>query len=230
MGHHSQKPLLKALIGDADVIMDEASTDAGASGTLTIRFCSIIRMRTCPDIESEANFSSCTRSNSERPRSLNREISILKQHNKPVVTTTVHRIAKGLFLRTLIEAKQSVDESGEDMTDVANICLPELPIIVHDENPKSIKWGLPVRGCPNYYRSVYLDGVEYKVSRSCFDKYRCPDRKPAQVGDTVVVEPGEDDDVFDARNAKMSSAQTTNALANSAWSVFKSPSIVSPWR
>ncbi|KAI0042682.1 hypothetical protein FA95DRAFT_1575568, partial [Auriscalpium vulgare] len=111
----------------------------------------------------------------------NQELEVLKHRNGTVVTPHIQSIASELFHRTLELAGQA---SSEDPIDDYHVRARK----VHLSNPSSIEWGERV-GAPGHYRTVKLDGVTYRV------------------GDTVIVEPGEDSDSERAQNALKSKSQ-----------------------
>ncbi|KAI5117478.1 hypothetical protein M0805_007182 [Coniferiporia weirii] len=113
----------------------------------------------------------------------------------PFVTEIVGKIAEGLFYRVQAIADNGLPEN----LSLRNICVSEDPFVAHRDNPARIKWGRQVPNVPNYFQSVYLDGVEYNV------------------GDTVAVEPGRDANRTREVNASMESSRTRNELGNQAW-------------
>lgn len=78
----------------------------------------------------------------------------------PVVTPTVSKLAKGLFLRSELIAGHAIDESDEEL---ANICVPDVPFVVHDSNPEDMRWGKGTDGS-DCFDKVILDNIEYHAS------------------------------------------------------------------
>lgn len=55
--------------------------------------------------------------------------------------------------------------------DLQNVCVPEVPFVVHRTNPTDITWGEEIPGASGFYKSVLVDGVEYHVRPS--DSFSC---------------------------------------------------------
>ncbi|KAI0929230.1 hypothetical protein AcW1_006224 [Taiwanofungus camphoratus] len=124
------------------------------------------------------------------------EKDVLLHRNRTVVTPSVAHIAHGLFVQSLLTTGQSLVDSrlsDEGMSDIG--CDDH----VHYTDPSLIKW---VKGScigPNHYSSVIIDGARYSV------------------GDTVIVEKGEDGNHIRQRNAATEEAHCQNSLANNKW-------------
>ena len=78
----------------------------------------------------------------------------------PYITPRVGKIAQGLFLRSLM----TINERVEDDSEMQNICVPDIPFVVHTTAPNEIVWGKEVRGAKGFYESVFVDGIEYYAS------------------------------------------------------------------
>ncbi|KAF9246401.1 hypothetical protein BU15DRAFT_70495 [Melanogaster broomeanus] len=128
--------------------------------------------------------------------STNVELQVLEHRNPTVVTTVVGRVAKLLF-------EQNIKVAGMPMAEDIEMDEPE-PVhgnrapIVHLANPESVKWGKSADH-PGYYQSVLVDGVVYSV------------------GDTVMVEPGVDENKARAKTYCHEPSQSSNSLANTHW-------------
>ena len=94
------------------------------------------------------------------------ELEILKHRNMTVITPTIAKIAKSLFSQQMIIVgrhlkRNTDDEVGTECTDDDRTPSP----FVHSASP-NIRWGKPLLGYPGYYKSVFLDEIEYRVGRS----------------------------------------------------------------
>ena len=78
----------------------------------------------------------------------------------PVVTPTVSKLAKGLFLRSELLTGHTIDEIDKGL---ANVCVSDARFAVHDSNPEHMEWGERIEGT-DCYKSVVLDGISYHVS------------------------------------------------------------------
>jgi hypothetical protein len=85
--------------------------------------------------------------------------------------------------------------------------------IAHENNPLTVIWGASTNsGC---YKSVTIDGQTYHVCHLLeFYQIFLP---VYQVGDNVMVFPGQDCRTNRAKNASNTNAQSTNPLANMWW-------------
>jgi len=88
------------------------------------------------------------------------------------------------------------------------------PSTVHTTNPDSVQWLHPVYGHPGFYESVLVDGVEYSVGLILLPKAVS---NSYQVGDAVMVVPGEDEDAARAKCYKHQPSQSANKLGNDFW-------------
>ena len=77
----------------------------------------------------------------------------------PFVTPRVGKIAQGLFYRSLLIAGDKVEPNAE----LQNICVQDIPFVVHEHDPETVEWGEEIKGASGYYHSVLIDGVEYNV-------------------------------------------------------------------
>ncbi|RDB21087.1 DNA (cytosine-5)-methyltransferase 1A [Hypsizygus marmoreus] len=125
---------------------------------------------------------------------LNKEKEVLKHRNVTVVTPIVSQIAKNLFKGSLEVAGVS---NFEDMDE--NVAAQIDNVQAHHADPKNMIWGDGEPEGGMYYASVIMDGVTYCV------------------GDDVMVNPGDDEDMIRARNAKSDAAQSPNSYANRVW-------------
>ncbi|KAF8559697.1 S-adenosyl-L-methionine-dependent methyltransferase [Imleria badia] len=146
------------------------------------------------EFEPETKSSSSSRSRPQsRLSSGDLERQVLEHRNQTVVTTVVARVTKLLFEQNIklanILAQEDIDMDAPQ---------PAHPSLVHLANPNSVKWGLPTDH-PSYYQSVCVDGVVYSI------------------GDTVMVEPGIDENKARAKSYTHEPAQSPNSLANSRW-------------
>ncbi|KAG9318606.1 hypothetical protein JVU11DRAFT_699 [Chiua virens] len=145
--------------------------------------------------ELKASGSSRSRPQSRIPSS-NLELQVLQHRNQTVVTAVVARVAKLLFEQNI----KLANASDQDDVDMDELDGPRSmhPSLVHLSNPDSVKWGVPAEHS-GYYQSVCVDGVVYSI------------------GDTVMVEPGVDENKVRAKSYTHEHAQSTNSLANSRW-------------
>ncbi|KIJ10522.1 cytosine-5--methyltransferase [Paxillus involutus ATCC 200175] len=126
----------------------------------------------------------------------NVELQVLEHRNPTVVTAVVGRVAHLLFAQNIkVAGKLAAEDIDMDEPDHAQVNHAS---IVHLANPASVKWGRPADH-PGYYQSVLVDGVVYSV------------------GDTVMVEPGVDENKARAKSYCHEPSQSTNSLANSHW-------------
>ena len=88
-----------------------------------------------------------------------KDISHKNVEKTPFVTPRVGKIAQGLFYRSLLIAGDKVEPNVE----LQNICVQDIPFVVHEHDPVNVQWGEGVKGADGYYHSVYIDGVEYHV-------------------------------------------------------------------
>ncbi|KAF9227783.1 S-adenosyl-L-methionine-dependent methyltransferase [Gyrodon lividus] len=126
----------------------------------------------------------------------NVELQVLEHRNSTVVTTVVGRVAKLLFEQNIKVAGKLIAENIE--MDEPESVQANHASIVHVANPVSVKWGKPAAH-PGYYHSVLVDGVVYSV------------------GDTIMVEPGVDENKARAKSYGHEPSKSTNSLANSRW-------------
>ncbi|KLO19271.1 S-adenosyl-L-methionine-dependent methyltransferase [Schizopora paradoxa] len=103
-----------------------------------------------------------------RRRVSNIEREVLKHEHPTFVTSTVNRVAKGLFYCSLLVAGEDPSMSNEPggFDGVTRVCAPRehLATSVHYEDPSTITWGgsLLEYGAKRY-KSVFLDGIEYSI-------------------------------------------------------------------
>ncbi|KAF9469258.1 hypothetical protein BDZ94DRAFT_1244081 [Collybia nuda] len=121
-----------------------------------------------------------------------KEKEVLKHRNLTVVTPIVSRIAKNLFKGSLeVAGVTDFNEKDEDVA--AEIDNTQS----HHSDPESMQWIDENNG--DGYVGVIMDGVTYLV------------------GDDVMVNPGDDEDMIRARNADSDAAQSINSYANRLW-------------
>ncbi|KAF8447830.1 hypothetical protein L210DRAFT_978503 [Boletus edulis BED1] len=172
--------------------------DLHANDHINIRrtplFRSLLGHQVSYEFEPDTKSSSSSRSRPQSRSSMaNLELQVLEHRNQTVVTTVVSRVTKLLFEQNIKLASLS-DHDDIDM----DALQPPHPSLVHLANPNSVKWGLPTDQ-PGYYQSVCVDGVVYSI------------------GDTVMVEPGIDENKARAKSYTHEVAQSPNSLANSRW-------------
>ena len=78
----------------------------------------------------------------------------------PFVTTIVGNIAQNLF-RSIEATTQTGISEADHLQGDANTAY-----VLHDDDPKVVKAGKPFSQHPDYFKSVFLDGVKYKVMLS----------------------------------------------------------------
>lgn len=122
----------------------------------------------------------------------NKEKEVLKHRNSTVVTPVLAHIASDLFKRPLVIAGSPAFDNvdGHVAAEINNIRA-------HHSDPKSMAWGIEDE--LGYYSSVTMDGVTYWV------------------GEDVMVNPGDDEDMIRARNAQSDASQSVNMYANRLW-------------
>ncbi|KAL4067750.1 hypothetical protein V8B97DRAFT_1915370 [Scleroderma yunnanense] len=123
----------------------------------------------------------------------NVELQVLEHRNKTVVTPTVGRIAEIFFSKNIKVSGNGFSDYLETDNGASGTAS-----IVHHANPNAVKWLKPA-AYPGYYLSVLVDGVTYSV------------------GDTVMVEPGVDENKARAKNYLHVTSHSTNSLANTRW-------------
>ncbi|EJD02256.1 S-adenosyl-L-methionine-dependent methyltransferase, partial [Fomitiporia mediterranea MF3/22] len=86
--------------------------------------------------------------------------SRIKEPSTSFLTPRVGSIAQGLFLRSLlmIGERPSVDP------DLQNVCVQDIPFVVHATDPDAIAWGEEIPASQGLYKSVFMDGVEYHMN------------------------------------------------------------------
>lgn len=82
------------------------------------------------------------------------------ERSAPFITPRVGNIAQGLFLRSLLMLDKRVKLDPE----LQNVCVPDVPFVIHSTNPTNITWGEKFPGTTGFYKSVFVDGVEYHVN------------------------------------------------------------------
>ncbi|KAF8643762.1 hypothetical protein AX16_008781 [Volvariella volvacea WC 439] len=122
------------------------------------------------------------------------EKSVLKHRNNTVVTPIVSRIAQGLFRPQL----EVAGATSEELADQRLVHILD-DVKAHHMDPESMKWGQPIAKGSGYYYSIIMDGVVYEI------------------GDVVMVNPGEDDDAVRALNATASASHSKNIYGNHVW-------------
>lgn len=82
----------------------------------------------------------------------------------PFVTPRIGSIAQGLFVRSLLMLK-GLDTDDAELIKHQNVCVQDIPFVVHKTGSNNIKWGKRIyeTGTECFYKSVFLDGVEYHV-------------------------------------------------------------------
>ncbi|KAL5511284.1 hypothetical protein ACEPAH_4500 [Sanghuangporus vaninii] len=78
----------------------------------------------------------------------------------PYITPRVGKIAQGLFLRSLIIANERIISDSE----LQNVCVADIPFVRHVTNPSNVEWGHEVPEVKGFYKSVFVDGVEYHIN------------------------------------------------------------------
>jgi DNA (cytosine-5)-methyltransferase 1 len=135
------------------------------------------------------------------------EKEVLKHRNKTVTTPVVGRVAQRLFENIQVAGQfRDQDMDSDDG--------PHHPPIIHVANPNSVQWKDPIHDHPGFYESVLVDGTKYSVSLvlpSTHVSDLC------QVGDAIMVVPGEDEDTTRAKSYKHQPSQSTNKLGNDYW-------------
>ena len=100
---------------------------------------------------------------------------LLGQDSSIIVSPTILSLAKTLFCHSLLVSGCSLSEIHEGVQDLqyAGLCdpstVPATAATVHADTP-DIQWGEPDERHQNYYLSVFIDGIEYKVCHSDFFK------------------------------------------------------------
>ena len=123
----------------------------------------------------------------------------------PFITPRVGKIAQGLFLRSLIMS----NERGVSDSELENVCVADIPFVRHIANPTTVEWGEEIPGAKGFYKSVFVDGVEYHVrSTLCRVRILTNPILSIQVNDTVAVA---------APEASSSEDDNTENLSNKAW-------------
>ena len=101
----------------------------------------------------------------------NPEKVVLGQNGSISVSSTVAILAESFFRRSLMVSGCIPEEIYEGVQDMfyAKICSSEIPVAtIHADNPTTIQWGKQDPRMKNYYLSVFIDGVEYKVCINFF--------------------------------------------------------------
>ncbi|KAH7889609.1 S-adenosyl-L-methionine-dependent methyltransferase [Phlebopus sp. FC_14] len=149
-----------------------------------------IKRHSKPKSASRARLSPCCTSTS------NVEMQVLEHRNTTVVTAAVGRITQLLFEKNIkIASKVMVRDAEVDESALLNMARSS--VVHHLANPM-VKWLQPAEH-PNCYISVMVDGIVYSV------------------GDTVMVEPGIDENVARAKSYRHDPSQSSNSLANRYW-------------
>ena len=117
-----------------------------------------------------------------------------------VVTPRVYDLCKELYPLNEFDVVGTSDQKRVKLSKRERRRHP-----VHKGNPQEIVWGEESRTVAGHYESVLIDGVQYDV------------------GDTVMVEPGEDDNKARVQNVTI---ESSNPTAESKWSVQRLLSIV----
>ncbi|KAF9013919.1 S-adenosyl-L-methionine-dependent methyltransferase [Cyathus striatus] len=111
------------------------------------------------------------------------------------VTPIVSRIASTLF-----KGLEVVGTSGFNANEVGIAEKMKNEIQEHRNNPKNIHWGRQINeGLNHFYDSVQMDGIWY------------------QIGDVVMVNPGDDEDAERAESDNSSPSKSANSYANLCW-------------
>ncbi|EJD02255.1 S-adenosyl-L-methionine-dependent methyltransferase [Fomitiporia mediterranea MF3/22] len=76
------------------------------------------------------------------------------------VTPRVGSIAQGLFLQSLIMTNGPLSMEPS----LQNVCVPNVPFVVHPTAPETITWGQEITGTRGCFKSVFVDGVEYHIN------------------------------------------------------------------
>ncbi|KAF5387330.1 hypothetical protein D9757_005731 [Collybiopsis confluens] len=150
-----------------------------------------------PSVSSiSSNEHSIVDTNDERKSSALRRKANVSQLT-PTLTPRVHAVVKNFFRRPF-----RVVKSGLVPEQIPQLVQgPSMKYRCHDQNPKSTRWGkqLAVDEDKIFYESIKMDGQRY------------------QIGDVVMIEPGDDSRKGREENFKSGPAQSKNGLANRFW-------------
>lgn len=126
-----------------------------------------------------------------------------------VVTPRVYDLCKDLFPENEFKV---VGENTQERIVLTDEEKQEYPI--HEGDPDTIEWVLESRTVPRHYKSVIMDGTQYNVRilQSSFLLYLLR-TNTLQVGDTVMVLAGEDENI---NRAKMG-ITSSNPYASTMW-------------
>ncbi|KAH8099541.1 S-adenosyl-L-methionine-dependent methyltransferase [Cristinia sonorae] len=111
---------------------------------------------------------------------------------RTIVTYRVRQYAQGLFIQPM----QVVGEipSKEDMA-----AVDPIPTVEHQGNHRNVRWGEELVKGTRHYKSVMVDGVEYKI------------------GDSVITLSGLDSNITRQKNSGLRHSKTSNPLANEGY-------------
>lgn len=171
------------VLENLEFIIEEVNDWVGESGAFHVLECpllitinEILQKRSTGRTRRAAT--SLTRPHKTTTKNVN--LAVLKHTNPTTVTPWISRIAGGLFVRTLIVAKQSIEAEGIDTALEDVTCDPDTvkKAFVRKEVTRRVKWASdPIASFDErvYYESVNIDG------------------ELLSVGDCVCVRPDEEE-------------------------------------